>query len=106
VQPYLASLNKSEAIKARYKEDVADNAAGNKQQKAAAGSIVGFDPQKNERVVVNASDPKASTLSQSSKVSGTQLDNWGTAQNQFANVQLAVSRYDQGTQLLAEWQAR
>ena len=101
-QQQLDTLNKSEAIKARYKEETQDNAAGNKQPKASVGSIVGFDPQTNERVVVNASDPKASTLSQSSKVSGTQLDNWGTAQNQFSNVQLAVSRYDQAARNFAQ----
>jgi len=98
----LDTLNKSEAIRAKYAMEKQDNAAGDKQQKASVGSIVGFDPQTNERVVVNASDPKSSTLSQSSKVSGTQLDNWGTAQNQFANVQLAVSRYHQAARNFAQ----
>jgi len=101
-QQQLDTLNKSEAIKAKYAMEKQDNAAGDKPQKASVGSIVGFDPQTNERVVVNAGDPKASTLSQSSKVSGTQLDNWGTAQNQFANVQLAVSRYDQAARNFAQ----
>ena len=66
------------------------------------GSVAGFDPQTNERVVVNANDPKASTLTQSSKVTPAQLDNWGTSQNQFANVQLAVSRYDQAARNFAQ----
>jgi hypothetical protein len=85
-----------------YKIAAQDNAVGDKQQKASVGSIVGYDPHTNERVVVNASDPRAATLSQSSKVSGTQLDNWGTSQNQFANVQLAVSRYDQAARNFAQ----
>jgi hypothetical protein len=68
----------------------------------AAGSIVGFDPQTNERVVVNANDPKASSLTQSSKVTPAQLDNWSTSQNQFSNVQLAVSRYDQAARKFAQ----
>ena len=65
-------------------------------------SVVGFDPQSNERVVVNANDPRAATLQQSGKVSSQQLDNWGTSQNQFANVQLAVSRYDQAARNFAQ----
>lgn len=82
------------------KQALQDSAAGNKQQ--AAGSVVGFDPQTKERVVVNANDPRASSLTQSGKVSSTQLDNWGTSQNQFANVQLAVSRYDQAAREFAK----
>lgn len=53
-------------------------------------------------MVVNASDPRAANLQQSGKASTTQLDNWGTAQNQFANVQLAVSRYDQAARTFAQ----
>lgn len=71
--------------------------AGKPQQ-----SVVGFDPQSNERVVVNANDPRAATLQQSGKVSSKQMDDWGTSQNQFANVQLAVSRYDQAARNFAQ----
>jgi hypothetical protein len=65
-------------------------------------SVVGFDPQSNERVVVNASDPRAANLQQAGKVSSQQMDQWGTSQNQFANVQLAVSRYDQAARNFAQ----
>jgi hypothetical protein len=66
------------------------------------GSVVGFDPQSNQRVVVNSNDPKAGSLQQSAKVTPQQLDQWGTSQNQFANVQLAVSRYDQAARTFAQ----
>lgn len=100
----LDTLNKSEAIKAKYKEETQDNAAGDKAQGAGkpGQSVVGFDPQSNERIVVNANDPRAANLQQAGKASTTQLDNWGTAQNQFANVQLAVSRYDQAARNFAQ----
>lgn len=101
----LDTLNKSEAIKAKYAMEKQDNQAGNKAANAPAKpqqSVVGFDPQSNERVVVNSSDPIAPTLKQAGKVSSQQLDNWGTAQNQFANVQLAVSRYDQAARNFAQ----
>jgi hypothetical protein len=76
----------------------AEDAVANKPQQ----SVAGFDPQTNERVVVNANDPRAANLQQAGKVSSQQMDQWGTSQNQFANVQLAVSRYDQAARNFAQ----
>jgi hypothetical protein len=85
-----------------YKAALQDNAASNKTSTKPQQSVVGFDPQSNERVVVNANDPRATNLQQSGKVSSQQMDQWGTSQNQFANVQLAVSRYDQAARNFAQ----
>ncbi|HYT20176.1 MAG TPA: tyrosine-type recombinase/integrase, partial [Candidatus Polarisedimenticolia bacterium] len=58
-----------------YKAALQDNAAGNKAAGPAKPqqSVVGFDPQTNERVVVNANDARAANLQQAGKVSSQQL---------------------------------
>jgi hypothetical protein len=76
-----------------YKIAAQDNAAGDKAGNATnkpQQSVVGFDPQTNERVVVNANDPRAATLNQSGKVTSAQMANWGTAQNQFVTRKISV----------------
>jgi hypothetical protein len=105
-----AALNdQSKALIQNQKNAGSANVANIKAQSAATraiavgkDSVVGFDPQTNERIVVNADDPRAANLQQSSKVKASQVDNWGTSQNQFANVQLAVSRYDQAAKEFAK----